>query len=241
MTARAALAGLHAALRLDAAHVLVTGVGAAAPAPLPPDADSATPRPATPRPATAHPQPVVRRPPGPIGTSPVTTLIRRLLAEALHRAPQDIGDDEQFLTLGLDSLSAVDLARRLERELDRPLPATLLFEHRTIGELATHLATTTPPTPMPTAIETPTPMPTSSVVPNDPSSTATADDRPPLPLPSPPPTRLPHHRNPPRGHHRLRLRTPERQRPPRHRPPGPGTRPPRRPPPHAADADHRRR
>ncbi|WP_216591943.1 acyl carrier protein, partial [Streptomyces brasiliscabiei] len=76
---------------------------------------------------------------------PLTPLIRRLLAEALHRSPQDIDDNAQFLTLGLDSLSAVDLARRLERELGHPLPATLLFEHRTIAELATHLTTTSPP------------------------------------------------------------------------------------------------
>ncbi|MFI1728984.1 amino acid adenylation domain-containing protein, partial [Streptomyces acidicola] len=78
----------------------------------------------------------------------VADLVRHLLAEALHRAPEDIGDDEQFLTLGLDSLTAVDLARRLERELGRTLPATLLFEYRTLGELAAHLATG--PQPIPT-------------------------------------------------------------------------------------------
>ncbi|MFE0918959.1 amino acid adenylation domain-containing protein [Streptomyces nigra] len=68
-------------------------------------------------------------------------LVRRLLAEALHRAPRDIGDDDPFLGLGLDSLTAVDLARRLESELGRPLPATLLFEHRTLGELTAYLRT----------------------------------------------------------------------------------------------------
>lgn len=79
-------------------------------------------------------------------TDPARTaaLIRRLLAEALHRDPEDIDDDEQFLGLGLDSLTAVDLARRLETELGLPLPATLLFEYRTIGELTTHLGTQSP-------------------------------------------------------------------------------------------------
>ncbi|MDX3620108.1 beta-ketoacyl reductase, partial [Streptomyces europaeiscabiei] len=155
MTAQAALAGLHAAVGLDAAHIVVTGSSAAAPAAREgrrpssgaenratghnaPAAVTAT---ATELPLPSHQAPAGTgtRTPAP---SQVTTLIRRLLAEALHRSPQDIGDDEQFLTLGLDSLTAVDLARRLERELGRPLPATLLFEHRTIGELATHLSTT---------------------------------------------------------------------------------------------------
>ncbi|MFE5160888.1 amino acid adenylation domain-containing protein [Streptomyces sp. NPDC056697] len=72
----------------------------------------------------------------------ITGVLRRLLAEALHRAPAEVADDEQFLTMGLDSLSAVDLVRRLEAELGRPLPPTLFFEYRTIGELAAHLATT---------------------------------------------------------------------------------------------------
>ncbi|NUT28074.1 MAG: amino acid adenylation domain-containing protein [Streptomyces sp.] len=70
-----------------------------------------------------------------------------MLAEALHRTPEDIGDDEQFLGLGLDSLTAVDLARRLESELGLPLPATLLFEYRTIGELTAHLGGQTPTAP----------------------------------------------------------------------------------------------
>ncbi|WP_051828371.1 hybrid non-ribosomal peptide synthetase/type I polyketide synthase [Streptomyces bicolor] len=93
--------------------------------------DSASP---TPRTAPdGAPDPV-------IDPARVADLARRLLAEALHRAPDEIGEDEPFLGLGLDSLSAVDLARRLEAELGLPLPATLLFEYRTIGELATHLS-----------------------------------------------------------------------------------------------------
>nr|WP_063835460.1 non-ribosomal peptide synthetase [Streptomyces sp. NRRL S-118] len=73
-------------------------------------------------------------------SSGVTVRVRKLLAEALHRAPEDIADDAHFLSLGLDSLTAVDLAHRLERELGLPLSATLLFEHRTLGELTAHLA-----------------------------------------------------------------------------------------------------
>ncbi|MER5942316.1 amino acid adenylation domain-containing protein [Streptomyces sp. NPDC001928] len=83
----------------------------------------------------------------------IADLIRRLLADALRRAPEDIGVDEQFLSLGLDSLTAVDLARRLETELGQPLPATLLFEYRTVGELSDHLGAQpsqpAPPAPAP--------------------------------------------------------------------------------------------
>ncbi|MFD9038572.1 amino acid adenylation domain-containing protein [Streptomyces bottropensis] len=150
MTVRAALAGLRAATGLDAAHVLVTGPETADPAPL------ADPAPRTEREPSSGAATAASSHEGPEATpgrplpSREAPLIRRLLAKALHRPPQEIGDDEQFLTLGLDSLTAVDLARRLERELGRPLPATLLFEHRTIGELAAHLAATAPaPTPRP--------------------------------------------------------------------------------------------
>ncbi|MPY55262.1 non-ribosomal peptide synthetase, partial [Streptomyces acidicola] len=141
MTAHAALAGLYAAIGVDAAHVLVTGTANPTAGPAPTGSPATGTRDTTDR-TSARPAP---RPEG--DPSHVADLVRHLLAEALHRAPEDIGDDEQFLTLGLDSLTAVDLARRLERELGRTLPATLLFEYRTLGELAAHLATGPQPTP----------------------------------------------------------------------------------------------
>ncbi|MFE7765986.1 amino acid adenylation domain-containing protein [Streptomyces sp. NPDC057438] len=186
MTVRAALAGLHSAVGLDAAHVLVAAPDTAAPGHGEgrPDEGRRPLRSAENR-ATGHDEPAAaeKQPlpsphtPTSTGTpapaiSQVTTLIRRLLAEALHRPPQEIDDDTQFLALGLDSLTAVDLARRLERELGRPLPATLLFEHRTLGELATHLATTPPPhtatqpsTRPPTPASAAAPAPTPDVTP----------------------------------------------------------------------------
>ncbi len=51
--------------------------------------------------------------------------MRRLVGAALKR--DEISDDESFLSLGLDSLTAVDLVKRLEKELRRPLPITLFF------------------------------------------------------------------------------------------------------------------
>ncbi|EFL37539.1 LOW QUALITY PROTEIN: condensation domain-containing protein, partial [Streptomyces griseoflavus Tu4000] len=65
--------------------------------------------------------------------------MRELLAGALDVPEASVDDDTPFLTLGLDSLGAVDLVKRLERTLGRDLPTTLFFEHRTVRELAAHL------------------------------------------------------------------------------------------------------
>ncbi|MEU6019825.1 amino acid adenylation domain-containing protein [Micromonospora sp. NPDC047134] len=67
-------------------------------------------------------------------------LLRRLLAEPLHRPGDQIADDDSFLALGLDSLAAVDLVKRLEDELGRQLPVTLFFEYTTVATLAAALA-----------------------------------------------------------------------------------------------------
>ena len=71
-------------------------------------------------------------------------LLRRLLAEPLHRPGDEIADDDSFLALGLDSLAAVDLVKRLEDELGRQLPVTLFFEYTTVATLAAALAETVP-------------------------------------------------------------------------------------------------
>ena len=159
MTARAAIAALRTAVTTDAAHLLVTPSTTPAPAVAfaaerPDGTHDSTPRsPRTSPDGTHNSAPRVPRTSrdgydGAVADpARVADLVRRLLAEALHRAPEDLGDDEQFLGLGLDSLTAVDLARRLETELGLPLPATLLFEYRTIGELTGFLGGQTPTAP----------------------------------------------------------------------------------------------
>ncbi|MGC5031214.1 amino acid adenylation domain-containing protein [Micromonospora sp. DT229] len=144
LTARAALDALLAAREVDAAHLIV--------------ADR--------QPSTAHPAGVAGagRTAGPdaqpvdLGTTEVPArmparqqnveelarLLRRLLAEPLHRASDQIADDDSFLALGLDSLAAVDLVKRLEDELGRHLPVTLFFEYTTVATLAAALAETVP-------------------------------------------------------------------------------------------------
>ncbi|MFD9443494.1 amino acid adenylation domain-containing protein [Streptomyces sp. NPDC060006] len=155
MSARAALAGLRTAVGVDAAQVTVTGRAETPPpgtgdpgeaadrdgghGPTGPAVATDAGRPAPPKGTQEHQGHLPAGTSGP-DSAHIADLVRRLLAEAVHRAPEDVGDDDQFLTLGLDSLTAVDLARRLERELGESLPATLLFEYRTIGELAAHLA-----------------------------------------------------------------------------------------------------
>ncbi len=51
----------------------------------------------------------------------------------------DVETKRVFLSMGVDSLIAVDLRNRLESDLGRPLPVTLVFDHPTIEAIADHL------------------------------------------------------------------------------------------------------
>jgi acyl carrier protein len=62
--------------------------------------------------------------------------LRGEIARSLRRRSGDLDDRASFTQLGVDSLLAVDLVRRLERHLGRRLHPTLLFEHRTIDDAA---------------------------------------------------------------------------------------------------------
>jgi polyketide synthase PksN len=61
-----------------------------------------------------------------------------VFARVLELPPDRLGRDTTFGDYGVDSLVALELTRSLEAEFG-PLPATLLFEHTTIGRLAEHL------------------------------------------------------------------------------------------------------
>ncbi|MGN9796432.1 amino acid adenylation domain-containing protein, partial [Streptomyces sp. OZ13] len=72
----------------------------------------------------------------------VTEMVRRDVAVVLGITdPQEIGDDQPLKDLGLDSLMAVELRRRLSAQVRAVLPADLAFAHPTPGALADHLLT----------------------------------------------------------------------------------------------------
>ncbi|WP_371673832.1 amino acid adenylation domain-containing protein [Streptomyces sp. NBC_00289] len=90
-------------------------------------------------------------------TSETAVVLRELLAQSLGVPVSAVDDDAPFLSLGLDSLGAVDLVKRLERKMARSLPATLFFEYRSVRELAAHLDTDTTSPPVPEEVRTYTP------------------------------------------------------------------------------------
>ncbi|WP_430790757.1 amino acid adenylation domain-containing protein [Actinoplanes sp. G11-F43] len=137
---------LWAAARLGVPQVLVTAPPASSPesrtlfrtVPSPSGAQPSTQ--STPSTAPARPTPGPAAGGGGWGRAALVTVLRQMLAGPLHREPDEIGVDEPFLALGLDSLTAVDLVKDLETRLGRTLSTTLFFEHRTVGELAAHLS-----------------------------------------------------------------------------------------------------
>jgi acyl carrier protein len=68
--------------------------------------------------------------------------VRSHVNGVLHRDPsKPISRDRRLMDLGVDSLMAVELRDRLGRglELDRSLPATLIFDHPTIDAIADYI------------------------------------------------------------------------------------------------------
>ncbi|GIJ26431.1 hypothetical protein Vqi01_15930 [Micromonospora qiuiae] len=173
LTVDAALRALLAARAVDAAHLLVADRSPDPPASIRPAAVPSA------GPASGQPAP------GGLGVDDLARLLRRLLAEPLHRPSEEIADDVSFLTLGLDSLAAVDLVKRLEDELGRQLPVTLFFEHTTVAALAAHLAAAgtvgAPPAGV-SASPDPPPAPMAQAVPAPPAAAVPVADGEPFPL-----------------------------------------------------------
>lgn len=74
----------------------------------------------------------------------LTTAIERWLAREIARSLdlkiEDIASDQPFTRFGVDSMEAINMACVLEMKLDRSLPATLIWEHPSLHQLAEHLA-----------------------------------------------------------------------------------------------------
>ncbi|MFG2340812.1 SDR family NAD(P)-dependent oxidoreductase [Streptomyces yangpuensis] len=65
--------------------------------------------------------------------------VRAELARALRRSPAEIDTSARFDRLGVDSLLAVSLTRRIGAHFGLELPATFLFNHRTVEAAGLHL------------------------------------------------------------------------------------------------------
>ncbi|RKE22694.1 type I polyketide synthase [Streptomyces sp. TLI_171] len=65
--------------------------------------------------------------------------LRGMVAAVLGHAPGELSEHRGFLDLGVDSLTAVELRNKLTAESGLRLPATLLLDHPTLGQLTEHL------------------------------------------------------------------------------------------------------
>ncbi|MGW2269553.1 SDR family NAD(P)-dependent oxidoreductase [Streptomyces yangpuensis] len=85
----------------------------------------------------AAPRAGVARPAGAAGSA--ADFVRAELARALRRSPAEIDTSARFDRLGVDSLLAVSLTRRIGARFGLELPATFLFNHRTVDAAGLHL------------------------------------------------------------------------------------------------------
>ena len=70
------------------------------------------------------------------GWTAITELIVAELADALRIPAAEIDPGAEFMSLGMDSLTAMDLRRRLQAALGTEVPASLFFAHPTVAALA---------------------------------------------------------------------------------------------------------
>jgi len=70
----------------------------------------------------------------------IRATLRTLLADALYLEPEQIDEDANFTELGLDSILAVELVKKLTALFPVELKATRLYDHPTIRDLAAWLA-----------------------------------------------------------------------------------------------------
>lgn len=69
----------------------------------------------------------------------ITEYVKTQVATVLGIAASNLDPSLGFTDLGLDSLTSVELRNRLQTELGRPLPITLLFDHPTPNALSAYL------------------------------------------------------------------------------------------------------
>src|SRR5215213_4744432 len=70
------------------------------------------------------------------GVAGITELIRAELGHALRVSPTEIEPTAEFMSIGMDSMIAVELRSRLQAALGTAVPASLFFDNPTVSTLA---------------------------------------------------------------------------------------------------------
>ena len=100
------------------------------------------------RPHTGSPRVLPRLPPpapravaacAPAAADCLAPALAAVVAGVLGLDSHELPPDQAFDALGLTSVSGLEIARRLESVAGRPVPVTLLWQHRTVVELAAAL------------------------------------------------------------------------------------------------------
>ncbi|WP_375772897.1 SDR family NAD(P)-dependent oxidoreductase [Archangium gephyra] len=81
----------------------------------------------------------LRATPGQLRIAQLEGLVRHQLAKVLQCRPEAIPAQAAFTSLGLESLTGLELRNRLEKETGLRLPATLIWTHGTLASLAREL------------------------------------------------------------------------------------------------------
>lgn len=69
----------------------------------------------------------------------MTDYLREVVAEVTRVDAAEIREDAGFFDLGMDSLMAIELRRRLEQAVGREIPATLAMDYPRLSDVADHL------------------------------------------------------------------------------------------------------
>jgi amino acid adenylation domain-containing protein len=70
----------------------------------------------------------------------VTGQVRRLVAGVLYLRENQVLNDKKFADMGLDSILAVELVKRINSEIGLNIPSATLYSYPTVQQLATHIA-----------------------------------------------------------------------------------------------------
>jgi len=82
----------------------------------------------------------------PAGREPaIADFVLALVAAALQFDPRELDPDAGFFQLGMDSLMATSVHKRIVAALGIQVPATVMFEHGSVNALARHLAEVSAP------------------------------------------------------------------------------------------------